>query len=50
MEQLNRNHMIIEALEYYIYRLKRDNANQAAIDAYTELVKDIDIDNYSTID
>jgi hypothetical protein len=42
--------MIIEALEYYIYRLKRDNANQAAIDAYTELVKDIDIDNYSTID
>jgi hypothetical protein len=50
MEQPNRTHMIIEALEYYIYRMKRDNANQAAIDAYTTLLKEIDVDNYSVID
>ena len=50
MEQLNRNHMIIEALEFYIYKLKEDNCNQVAIDAFTTLLKEIDIDNYSTID
>jgi hypothetical protein len=50
MEQPSRTELIIEALEYYIYRLKRDHANQAAIDAYTQLLKEIDVDNYSTID
>ena len=50
MEKPSRTELIIEALEYYIYRLKRDNANQAAIDVYTELLKEIDVDNYSTID
>jgi hypothetical protein len=33
---------IVEALEFYIYRLKKDNANQAAIDLYTKIVKEID--------
>lgn len=50
MYQLNHTEMLIEALEFYIYRLKKDNANQAAIDAYTTLLKEIDVDNYSTID
>lgn len=50
MEQPSRTELIIEALEYYIYRLKKDNANQVAIDAYTSLLKEIDVDNYSVID
>jgi hypothetical protein len=33
---------IVEALEYYIYRMKQDNANQAAIDLYTKIIKEID--------
>jgi hypothetical protein len=33
---------IVEALEYYIYRMKRDNANEAAIDLYTKILKEID--------
>ena len=33
---------IVEALEFYIYRLKRDNANEAAIELYTKIVKEID--------
>jgi hypothetical protein len=33
---------IVEALEFYIYRLKKDNANQAAIDLYTKIVKEVD--------
>jgi len=33
---------IVEALEYYIYRLKRDNSNPAAIELYTQIVKEID--------
>jgi len=50
MEQPNRTQMLIEALEFYIYRMKEDNCNQAAIDAYTTLLKEIDVDNYSVID
>jgi len=50
MEKPNRTHMLIEALEYYIYRMKEDNCNQVAIDAYTTLLKEIDVDNYSVID
>ena len=34
--------MMIEALEYYIYRLKEDNCNQAAIDAFTDLLNEIE--------
>ncbi len=33
---------IVEALEYYIYRLKKDDANQAAIDLYMEVLKETD--------
>jgi hypothetical protein len=32
---------LIEALEYYIYRLKRDNANEAAIDLFTQVLKEV---------
>jgi hypothetical protein len=32
---------LVEALEYYIYRLKRDNANQAAIDLFTQVLKEV---------
>jgi hypothetical protein len=32
---------IVEALEYYIYRLKRDNANEAAIDLFTQVLKEV---------
>jgi hypothetical protein len=41
---------LIEALEFYIYRLKRDNANQAAIDLYTKILKEVDPDStYSVL-
>ena len=34
--------MLLEALEYYIYRLEKDNCNQAAIDAFTELLQEFE--------
>ena len=34
--------MMIEALEYYIQGLKKDNCNQAAIDAFTNLLNEIE--------
>jgi hypothetical protein len=41
---------IVEALEYYIYRMKRDNANRAAIDLYTKVLKEVDPEsNYSVL-
>jgi hypothetical protein len=41
---------LVEALEYYIYRLQKDNANQAAIDLYTNILKEVDPDsNYSVL-
>jgi len=33
---------IVEALEFYIYRMKNDNANEAAIELYTKILKEID--------
>ena len=42
MYQPSRTEMLIEALEYYIYRLKKDNCNQAAIDVFTELLNEIE--------
>ncbi len=33
---------IVEALEFYIYRLKKDNANEAAIELYTKILKEVD--------
>lgn len=37
--------MLIDAVDYYIYRMKRDNANQAAIDVYTELLNELEEDD-----
>jgi len=34
--------MLIDALEYYIYRLKKDNCTQASIDAFTKLLEQIE--------
>lgn len=31
--------MLIEAMEFYIYRLRKDNCNQAAIDAHEALLE-----------
>jgi hypothetical protein len=36
---------LIEALEYYIYRLKRDSANEAAIDLFTQVLKEVNPEN-----
>ena len=41
---------IVEALEYYIYRMKKDNANEAAIELYMKILKEIDPQsNYTVI-
>lgn len=37
-----RQQMLIEALEHYIYNLKKINANQAAIDVFTKLLEEIE--------
>lgn len=42
MNQEIKQQAIIEALEYYIYHLEKCNANQAAIDAYTELLNELE--------
>jgi len=42
MEKPSRNEMLIEALEYYVYKLKEDDCNQAAIDVFTELLNEIE--------
>jgi hypothetical protein len=33
---------IVEALDYYIIKLKEDYCNEAAIDLYTKVMKEID--------
>jgi 23S rRNA G2069 N7-methylase RlmK/C1962 C5-methylase RlmI len=40
--QPSKNEMLIEALEYYLYHLEKDNCNQAAIDVYTDLLHEIE--------
>ena len=37
-----RQMMMVEALESYIQRLKDDSCNQAAIDAFTELLSEVE--------
>lgn len=32
---------LTEALKFYIYRLKEDNCNQAAIDLFTQVLKEV---------
>ena len=49
MYQPSRTELLVEALEYYIQDLKDNHCNQAAIDAYTSLLKEIDVDHYSLI-
>lgn len=50
MMKPNRTQMLIEALEFYIQDLKDNDCTEASIQAYTELLKEIDVDNYSVID
>jgi hypothetical protein len=38
--------MVIESLEYYIYRMKEDNCNEAAITAYNTLLRWIELEHY----
>jgi len=42
MEQPNRTQMLIEALEFYIQDLKDNNCTEASIQAYTELLNEIE--------
>jgi len=32
---------ITEALEFYIYRMKKDNSNEAAIELFTQVLKEV---------
>jgi hypothetical protein len=38
----NRTQMLIEALEYYIQDLKDNDCTEASIEAYTELINEIE--------
>ena len=38
--------MVIEALEYYIQRLKDDNCTQASINAFQTLINWIELEHY----
>jgi hypothetical protein len=38
--------MVIEALEYYICRMKKDNCNEAAITAYNTLLRWVELEHY----
>lgn len=37
--------MLIDAVDHYIYRMQKDNANQSAIDVYTELLNQLENDD-----
>ena len=39
---LKKTRMLIDAVDQYIYNMKKVNANQAAIDVYTELLNDLE--------
>jgi hypothetical protein len=45
ISQMDRQ-MVIEALEYYIYRMEKDNCNEAAITAYNTLLRWIELEHY----
>ena len=40
---------IVEALEFYIYRMKKDNANEAAIELFTQVLKEINSDSWKNV-
>lgn len=42
MMKPNRTQMLIEALEYYIQDLKDNNCTEASIEAYTDLLNEIE--------
>ena len=42
MDNLLKTQAIAEALDFYIYRLKEDSANQAAIDLFTQILEEVD--------
>ena len=42
MDNLLKTQAIAEALDFYIYRLKKYNANQAAIDLFTQILEEVD--------
>ena len=45
-----KTYAIVEALEFYIYRLKSDNANDAAIQLYEKVLKEVDAEtDYSVL-
>ena len=39
---LNKTRMLIDAVDQYIYNMKKVNANQVAIDVYTELLDELE--------
>jgi hypothetical protein len=45
ISQMDRQ-MVIEALEYYICRMKKDNCNEAAITAYNTLLRWVELEHY----
>jgi len=50
MNETLKTQAIVEALEFYIYRLKKDNANEAAIQLYNQILKEVDPDStYSVL-
>ena len=36
--------MLIEAVEYYIHDMQSNNYNQAAIDVYTKLLEELEVE------
>jgi hypothetical protein len=45
LSQLDRE-MVIEALEYYVQRLKDDNCNQAAISSFQTLLNWVELEHF----
>ena len=39
---LKKTRMLIDAVDQYIYNMKKVNANQAAIEVYTELLNELE--------
>ena len=40
--KLQKTRMLIDAVDQYIYNMQKVNANQAAIEVYTELLKELE--------
>jgi hypothetical protein len=46
ISQDQKKQMLIDAVDYYIYSMQKVNANQSAINVYTELLNQLE-DDYS---